>query len=233
MNPQTSEAIAASIVSSSVLLREGLPAVLGSYIRLQWIASYPGLPVGAEPFTNPSGHIVLLDSGIGREACLEWTRFCRGRPTPARVLILEMVNDVNIILECIEAGASGYTLQGATPAEVAGAIVQVRRGLAQCSPEVTAQLFARLASLGVRQPPRLPVSVHLTSREIEVLNCIARGYSNRQIADELVIELRTVKQHVHNILDKLKVSHRWEAARFAQEQGWLPKSGNRVLKPSD
>lgn len=220
---QNTEQIAVSIVSNSQLLRDGLLALLAGHISLRLVGSYAGDPI-PDGFENPPGHIVLLDSGIGRDNSLAWTSFCRSLPEPARVLILELVNDIELIVSCIEAGANGYTLQGASPAEVSKAIQQVNAGVAQCSPEVTARLFARLAALGSARLPALAATTPLTTRELEVLDYVARGFSNKEIADALVIELRTVKQHVHNILDKLKVSRRQEAARFAREQGWVSES---------
>jgi DNA-binding NarL/FixJ family response regulator len=62
---------------------------------------------------------------------------------------------------------------------------------------------------------------HLTNRELDVLRCINQDLTNQQIAEALVIEVRTVKHHVHSILYKLKLSHRWEAGRVAAERGWL------------
>jgi len=122
-------------------------------------------------------------------------------------------------LSCIEAGAHGYALQGASSAEVIQVIEQVHRGVAHCSPEVTAKLFARLTQLKtVQQSIEKPA---LTCRELEVLHYIAKDYSDRGIASALVIEVRTVKHHVHNILRKLNVKHRRDAAQLAINNGWL------------
>ena len=211
---------ALSVVSNSLLLREGLLTLLSAYVPVALVATYPGQPCASEALPNPSDHIVLLDGGIGRTNAVAWLGYWRAIAAPPPVLILELVNDIELILACVQAGAGGYTLQGASAADVADAIQDVFRGVARCSPEVTAQLFAQLANHAAAPPMS---TAPLTPREIEVLNCIAKDMSNQEIADRLVIDIRTVKHHVHNILEKLQLHHRWDAARLAQERGWLHK----------
>ena len=232
MGPQLSAAatgVPVSIVSHSLLLRDGLVALLAPHIDLLLIGSYAPEPPSIL-LPNPPGHVVLLDGGIGRAGAIGWTRYWRHLTPPAHVLVLELANDTDVILACIEAGAGGYTLQGASAAEVASAIHAVRQDLAQCPPEVTAKLFARLAALGgpKLQPPSL--RPHLTAREREVLHYLAQDYSNQEIATVLSIEVRTVKHHVHNILEKLQINRRRDAARVAVEQGWLETRPPALLR---
>ena len=213
--------IAISIISDNALLREGLAAVLQPYLNLTIVGSYPAETCCDPQLPNPTGHVMLLDSGIGYVEAQAVTRHWRNLHPPAFVIVLELVNQVDTIIACIEAGAGGYTLQGASPADVVEAIYRVCHHMAYCAPEVTAELFARLAA-AKSTATRIPeIASPLTPRELEVLQCISDGYSNRQIAERLVIEVRTVKHHVHNILEKLSVKHRWDAARTAHEHGWI------------
>jgi DNA-binding NarL/FixJ family response regulator len=175
---------------------------------------HPGEPV-------PKASVVLLDGSIGRDAALRWTHFWCAQSPPVQVIVLELADEVHTIVACIEAGACGYTLRGATMSEVVASIRRAQLGQALCSPEVTARLFARVAATSQAKPEQR--AVPLTGRELEVLGYIAVGYSNRSIAEALVIEVRTVKHHVHNILSKLKLSSRADAARYAVEKGWLPR----------
>ncbi len=218
----TEDSILLTLLTNSHLLREGLSVLLAPWLKAHFITNqhqFGNQPKGQPEPINSGDLIVLLDYNLGNEKLLEWLHYWRNRPLPARVIVLETANEPEIILNYIEAGASSFTLQGASAAEVAETIKAVRQGRAHCSPEITAYLFARLAA----KPNLPPPVIQLTTREQEVLQYITADYSNQQIAEALVIELLTVKHHVHNILTKLKVAHRHEAARLAREQGWLIK----------
>ncbi len=208
-----------SIVSNSQLLREGLPTLLSPHLKVQLVATYSGEYRSTIQLLNPPGHMVLLDSSVGISVATNWIRRWRELFPPTHVFILELASDVDLIVACIEAGASGYTLQGASTSEVAQAIKDARKGKANSSPEVISRLFARIASLSATAKQRS--TSPLTDRESEILRDIAAGLTNKEIAKHLVIELRTVKQHVHHILKKLNAHSRWEAVRLAAQQGWI------------
>ncbi|NEQ21868.1 MAG: response regulator transcription factor [Microcoleus sp. SIO2G3] len=208
-----------SIVSNSYLLREAITLLLKSHQPTYLINSYAGDVNIVLTAINPSNHLVLIDSGMGDNATITHIQEWRSLQPSPYVVVLELKNDIELILDCIEAGAHGYALEGASSAEVIQIVEQVYQGTAQCSPEVTAKLFERLAQpKAMQQSQEKPL---LTRRELEVLHCIAKNYSDREIAIELVIEVRTVKHHVHNILRKFKVKHRWQAAQVALENRWL------------
>jgi DNA-binding NarL/FixJ family response regulator len=211
-----------SIVTNSYLLREAITLVLQSHQPTYLINSYVGDINIASTTIKPSNHLVLIDSGIGENATITHIQEWRALQPSPYVVVLELKNDIELILDCIQAGAHGYALQGASSAEVIQIVEQVYQGTAQCSPEVTVKLFERLAQpKAVQQSEEKPL---LTRRELEVLHCIAKNYSDREIAIELVVAVRTVKHHVHNILRKFKVKHRWQAAQLARE--------NRLLEPT-
>ena len=115
--------VAVSIVSNSTLLSEGLFALLAARLPLEQVARYPaGLTddgdYDGQARPNPPGHIVLIDGSIGSHAAQVWTHYWRTRTPPAHVLVLEMSNDVELIVDCIEAGVGGYILQGDSIEEV-------------------------------------------------------------------------------------------------------------------
>ncbi len=215
--------LAVSIVSDSRILREGIQKLLAEHLHFSLVGEYSGCVFPDNNLPAYGLHVVLIDCGVGREAAVAWTRYWRRQPGRVFVLIMEMIEDIETIIACIEAGACGYTLREASAREIADAIRLACSGRAHCSPEVTAQLFARLADQA-RAQPQDDLRDMLTARELEVLACIVQGKSNKDIAAQLVIELRTVKQHVHNILGKLQLSHRWDAARLAEERGWFTRA---------
>jgi DNA-binding NarL/FixJ family response regulator len=221
--------IPVSIVSNSRLLRDGLVMVVQPYLPLELIGDYNGEPLPPQRIPNPAGHVLLLDCGIGQMAAMAWVEYARSLACPPQIIMLEMDDSAEKILACVEAGISAFTLRGASPAEVAEAIALARQGGARCSPQILAQLFNRLATAkSLRVDYSVPLSP-LTSRELQVLKFIAHGYSNKEIALELVITVRTVKHHVHNILNKLKLSHRRDAVHLALQHGWIEAESTSVM----
>jgi DNA-binding NarL/FixJ family response regulator len=207
-----------TVVTDSRLLGEGLLRLLEPYDELILNGCFSGDLRGAGAIPNPLVHVVLVDGGIGRETIVAWTQYWRHVVPPAHVIVLELPDDIDLILACIDDGAEGYALRGASIAEVATLIHDVPLHLAHCSPAVTAELFRRLSERRVARTSLEDLPIPLTAREIQVLQRIAQDYSNQQIANDLVIELSTVKHHVHSILEKLKLRHRWDAANFSRQQ---------------
>jgi DNA-binding NarL/FixJ family response regulator len=128
----------------------------------------------------------------------------------ARVIALNVPDDEAIVIACAEAGISGYVTEDSTLSDLVSAIECASRGELHCSPRVAATLVRRLASVS-RGSLRVHVA-DLTAREREILELVAEGLSNKQIAARLHIGLATVKNHVHHILEKLQVQSRSAAA---------------------
>jgi DNA-binding NarL/FixJ family response regulator len=138
-----------------------------------------------------------------------------------KVIILGMPDLTDEIMTCIEAGATGYILKEASFEYLVESIRSVHRGESFCSPRMAASLFSRVAELAGDRIPES--SVKLTQREVEIINKIADGLPNKEIAQQLFIEEQTVKNHVHNILDKLQLHNRLEAVQYARERKLLNK----------
>ena len=216
-----------SLVSDSRLLRDGIVQLLAEHLRVRVVGSYDGSTAPTASLPNPPGHVVLLDGRMRPELGTAWVRYWRMLDPPAQVIALELDEESDTILAYVEAGAGGFTMRGTAVADVIQAIEWAREGVAHVSPRLTADLFARLAgrTASHQPPPFGPALPPLTQRELEVLHYVNLDYSNQQIAELLTIEVRTVKHHVHNILQKLQLRHRWDAARLAVEQGWLEPAG--------
>jgi two-component system nitrate/nitrite response regulator NarL len=140
---------------------------------------------------------------------------------PVKVVALNVPEHDVDIMAFAEAGAADYVPRDGSMADLAAVAECVSRDEALCSPGVAGTLFRRVASLA-RERRADPVEGGLTAREVDVLRLIEEGSSNKEIANTLTIELPTVKNHVHNILQKLGVKRRSEAAALARRDG-LPR----------
>lgn len=142
-------------------------------------------------------------------------------PLGARVLVIDVPDREQEILYCIESGgASGYLVQNASLKELKTNLAAIARGETVCSPRIAHLTFCRM-SLLARQEQKLGVAngTSLTRREEEIVGLIDEGLSNKEIAARLRIEVSTVKNHVHNILDKLQLHNRRSAASYLKAQG--------------
>jgi DNA-binding NarL/FixJ family response regulator len=136
---------------------------------------------------------------------------------PTKVVVLGLAESEAEILRYVEAGAAGYVLKDDSVEELLSNIRAIHRGEAVVSPEIAAALMSRvteLAQLFTDVDVGAGANPELTDREQEILGLISQGMTNREIAEALIIEVGTVKNHVHNILNKLNVSSRHEAAAF-------------------
>ncbi len=138
--------------------------------------------------------------------------------TPStKVLALGLTEEKKRVLRYVEAGASGYILQDDSLEDLIEIVRATQEGKVFVSPEIAAAMMERLSDLAqmfAGLENNLTDATALTTREMEVLGLISKGYTNQQIAQNLVIEVGTVKNHVHNILEKLNVSSRAEAATY-------------------
>ncbi len=169
---------------------------------------------------NPE--VVLMDVRMPGVGGIEACRLIREAVPSARILMLTMSDDESDLFEAIKAGASGYLLKDLPGEEVADAIRRVYDGQAIIPPGMAATLLTEFTRLSQEPEPISGSAPLLTDREVEVLRLVARGRANREIADELVISENTVKNHVRNILEKLHLHSRVEAAVYAHRQHLLP-----------
>lgn len=161
--------------------------------------------------------VILLDMSMPNLNGIETTRRLLAKLPQTKVLILTAHEDYGLVRETIQAGAAGYIIKRAAESELISAIRAVSRGELYVHPAMTRALLETPdASL-----PKSEGNDLLTSRETEVLRLIAQGYTNRQIAEELKISVRTVETHRGNITSKLGLYSRVELLRFATQNGLL------------
>ena len=209
------------IADDNRMLREGLAAMLEEIedITVVGMASSGGQALDQIKQLLPD--VALVDIGMPDKDGLDVTQTLHENLPAVKVIILGMPDLTDEIMACIEAGAAGYVLKEASFEYLVESIRSVQRGESFCSPRMAASLFSRIAELAGERIPES--SVTLTPREIEIINKIADGLSNKEIAEQLHIEEQTVKNHVHNILDKLQLHNRLEAVQYARERKLLRK----------
>jgi NarL family two-component system response regulator LiaR len=156
--------------------------------------------------------VVLMDLVMPEMDGIGAIRRIREVAPSTRVIALTSFADDEKVFPAIKAGAAGYLLKDVRPADLADAVRKASRGEALLAPSVAARLMQEVS--GER-----PAPAGLTERELEVLRLIARGMSNKQIAGELVVSEKTVKTHVSNILAKLHLADRTQAALYAVREG--------------
>ena len=162
--------------------------------------------------------LVLMDVRMPRMDGLEATRrICAEPEAPAVIVVTTFDHDANVF-GALQAGAAGFLLKTATVERVADALRVVAAGGGLIAPEVTRRLIGHFAAFAPPRPRDARLA-ELTPRERDVLDLIARGMSNRQIAKSLVLEETTVKSHVGRLLGKLGLSSRVQAVIFAYETG--------------
>ncbi len=158
--------------------------------------------------------VVLMDVRMPGVGGVESARRIRSAHPSTRVVMLTVSEDEEDLFGAIRAGVNGYLLKEAPPEEIATAVRLAASGQAVVAPAMAGKLFAEFNVLSRRLEEEHD-GRHLTDRELEVLRLIARGMSNKDIANELVISQNTVRNHVRNILEKLQVRSRVEAAMYA------------------
>jgi DNA-binding NarL/FixJ family response regulator len=168
--------------------------------------------------------VVLLDTAVADRVTL--VRALRETAPHVKTVLFAIENDEPEIIACAEAGVAGYLPSDASLDDLAATLVRVTRGELFCPPMVAAALLRHVGA-GAAAPPEHPGIVGLSTREREVLALIDAGLSNKEIAVRLHIEVATVKNHVHHVLDKLKVTSRGAAAATLRTPPSIPRSARR------
>jgi DNA-binding NarL/FixJ family response regulator len=161
--------------------------------------------------------VALVSTRLPDQGALKLTNAITEFTPSTKVLALGLTEERQHVLRYVEAGATGYVLKDASLEGLIETIRAAREGKVFVSPKIAAAIMERLSNLArlfSDVESSITDTTQLTSRELEVLKLISEGQTNQQIAEHLVIEVGTVKNHVHNILDKLHVSSRGEAAAY-------------------
>ncbi len=210
------------VADDHALFRRGIVDLLGDEPDIQVVGEAADGREAVARAEALAPDVILMDVAMpGTDGVAATAALCQREPPP-KVLMLTVAEDPDTLFRAMVAGARGYVLKTASPQEILDALRQVAQGWVVISPTMAPLLLGHLRQGEGRalSPRILPQpETPLTPREEEVLRLIARGLTNQEIAQELVVSVDTVKSHVRAVLGKLQASSKREAAAWAREQG--------------
>lgn len=221
------------VVDDQQLMRDGLASLLSIQEGIEVVGAASNGQEAIEQALAQRPDVILMDVRMPMMDGVAATAHLRRQAPECQILMLTTFDDDEYVVEALRAGASGYLLKDLPAHRLAQAIHAVHNHIYQFDPSVASRLIASATTTKSQsspapassQPPNasaLPLNNSgLTEREIEVLRLIAQGATNREIAERLVISEGTVKNHISNILGRLGLRDRTQAAIFAREHGLL------------
>jgi len=214
------------LVDDDDLMRAGLRSVLSSDETIEVVGEAGDGRAAIERVRELRPDVVLMDVRMPNLDGIAATREALAARAETKVVILTTFEEDDYIFGALSAGASGFLLKRSSPKALIGALHSVATGDSLLSPSVTRRVIERMAKQPAPETSSSERLEELTPREREVLELVARGLSNSEIASALVIEESTVKTHVKRILMKLRLRDRVQAVIFAYESGLTrPGSG--------
>lgn len=212
---EASETIRILIADDHAIVREGLRSLIGVQPDMEIVGEAADGVEAVLKYRSLQPDVILLDLVMPRQGGIQAIGEIARENPDARILVLTSFAEDDRVFSAIKAGALGYLLKDSLPEELLRVIREVSRGELSLHPTIARKLMREL-----KRPPDLPpVENPLTEREVEVLQLIAKGLTNQEIAERLTISERTVRTHVSNILGKLHLANRTQAALYALREG--------------
>jgi DNA-binding NarL/FixJ family response regulator len=210
------EPIRVLIADDHTLFRDGLVALFNSVPNVEVVGTTGTGKQAVQLAAEHQPDVILMDIQMPEMNGIDATRQIVETSPHIGVIVVTMFEDDDSVFAAMRAGARGYVLKGADQSDMLRAIQAVANGEALFGPEIAARLVSFF-----EKPPAAEAAIfpELTKREHEILEKIAQGWSNAQIAENLVISLKTVRNHVSNIFNKMQVTDRVQAALRAREAG--------------
>jgi DNA-binding NarL/FixJ family response regulator len=210
------------LLAENRLLREALARILGKKNDICVVGAANYSPEVAEAIAAAAAQVLLFDP-VDESWCLAFVRTMRESMPGLKVVLIGMELNSELFLRAVRSGVAGYLLKDATAGDVAGAVRSAANRCAICPPELCQALFDYVA----QQRSSIPnfffkQQFGLTRREQQLVEMISRGFTNKEIADDLGLSEQTVKNHIHRLLRKVGVTDRLAAVEMCRTQGFLP-----------
>jgi NarL family two-component system response regulator LiaR len=216
------------VTDDHAIVRKGICALLQTEPSIEVVGEAGDGQDAVDEAQRLRPDVIVMDLVMPGIDGVEATRRIRARQPRARILVLTSFAGEDRVLSAIRAGACGYLLKASGPEELVKAIQRVHHGESWFDPAVAGKLLQELYS----PQPQRPGLISLTEREVEVLQLVAWGRSNQQIAEQLGISITTVRSHVSSILAKLGLANRTQAALFALREGVAALHESAAARPA-
>jgi DNA-binding NarL/FixJ family response regulator len=227
------EALTILIVDDHPLFRQGVRATLDKEVDFAVVGEAADGQQAIQLAEELSPNIVLIDIGLPGLNGLEVARVIKRRQPQVSLIILTVYEDDEQLFSAIKAGASAYTTKDLQPTKLVQMIREIGHGKylideqVFTKPHIATRVLHQFRELAAAEDELGALFSPLTGRETEILDCIAQGLTNKEIADRLYISSQTVKNHVTSILRKLQVNDRTSAVIYALRRGWIRLGARR------
>ena len=205
------------LIEDNRLLREGISAMLKKQPDMNVIATFGNGENILIEVAKRKPNIVLLDLGLRSQSSLNIVKLIKKRFETIKIIVMDLIPLQTDVLEFVQAGVSGFILKDANITDFYKTIRSVFEGAQVLPPHLTGSLFSQIVehALHGSSPSVIVESVRMTKRERQVIELIADGFANKEIAQKLHLSTYTIKSHVHNILEKLSLHTRVQVANYA------------------
>jgi DNA-binding NarL/FixJ family response regulator len=205
------------VIEDNRLLREGITAMINEQSDLKVIASLGTTENILQKIYTLKPHVALLDLGLRSQNSLQLVKSVKKNSSVTKIIVMDLVPVHEDILEYVQAGVSGFILKDATVDDFLKTIRTVAEGNKVLPPHLTESLFSQIVDYAITSSKKssLIKSVRMTKREKQVIELIADGLTNKEIAQKLHLSTYTIKSHVHNVLEKLALHTRVQIAKYA------------------
>ncbi len=207
------------IVEDNRLLREGISAMLKEQPDFKVTGAFGDCAMAFQSIRESKPDVVLLDLGLRNQSSLQLVRAVKKDALATKVVAMDLIPAQADVIEFVKAGVSGFIIKDATTQDFLQTIRSIARGETILPPIMAGTLFSQIIeqALNGNKTSVILESVLLTKREREVVDLIAEGQSNKEIAQQLHLSTYTVKSHVHNVLEKLALRTRLQIASYAHD----------------